>query len=91
MVLGSPIWRRTAAFTNRMARKIAFINYKGGVGKTSLLVNVAAVLAQQGRRVLICDFDTQSNASIWLLRLDRWNRINGTGEGDVYSIFEPGT
>jgi chromosome partitioning protein len=73
-----------------MARKLAFINYKGGVGKTSLIVNVAACLARLGRRVLLCDFDTQSNASIWLLKLDRWNPINTTGEGAVYSIFEPG-
>lgn len=73
-----------------MARKIAFINYKGGVGKTSLLVNVAACLAQAGHRVLICDFDTQSNASIWLLRLERWNKINAGPEGSVFSIFVPG-
>jgi chromosome partitioning protein len=73
-----------------MARKIAFINYKGGVGKTSLIVNVAASLAKAGKRVLLCDFDTQSNASIWLLKLDRWNKINTTGEGAVYSLFDPG-
>ncbi len=73
-----------------MARKLAFINYKGGVGKTSLIVNVAACLARMGHRVLLCDFDTQSNASIWLLKLDRWNPINATGEGAVFSIFEPG-
>lgn len=73
-----------------MARKIAFINYKGGVGKTSLLVNLAACLAKLGKRVLICDFDTQSNASIWLLRLERWNKINADGRGAIYSIFEPG-
>lgn len=72
-----------------MARKIAFINYKGGVGKTSLIVNTAACLARLGQRVLLCDFDTQSNASIWLLKLDRWNPINSTGEGAVYSIFDP--
>jgi chromosome partitioning protein len=73
-----------------MARKIAFINYKGGVGKTSLLVNVAASLVKMGHRVLICDFDTQSNASIWLLKLDRWNKLNSEGRGSVYSIFNPG-
>jgi chromosome partitioning protein len=73
-----------------MARKIAFINYKGGVGKTSLIVNFAAALVKAGKRVLLCDFDTQSNASIWLLKLDRWNKINSSGEGAVYSIFEPG-
>jgi len=74
-----------------MARKIAFINYKGGVGKTSLIVNTAAALAQRGMRVLLFDFDTQSNASIWLLKLDRWNKINAGGVGSIYSIFDPGT
>ncbi len=74
-----------------MARKISFINYKGGVGKTSLIVNLAAGLAKAGKRVLLFDFDTQSNASIWLLRLERWNKINNSSEGAVYSIFEPGT
>lgn len=73
-----------------MPRKICFINYKGGVGKTSLIVNTAACLAQRGKRVLLFDFDTQSNASIWLMRLDRWNKLNINGEGSVFSIFEPG-
>ncbi len=73
-----------------MARKLAFLNYKGGVGKTSLIVNVASCLAQMGKRVLLCDLDTQSNASIWLLRIERWNRINSEKRGSVYSIFEPG-
>jgi len=73
-----------------MARKISFLNYKGGVGKTSLIVNTAACLAASGRRVLLCDFDTQSNASIWLMRLERWNKLNAGGQGSVYSFFEPG-
>lgn len=73
-----------------MARKLAFINYKGGVGKTSLIVNVAACLAQKGKRVLLCDLDTQSNSSIWLLRIERWNRINMEKRGSIYSILDPG-
>ncbi|MFA6961819.1 MAG: AAA family ATPase [Opitutaceae bacterium] len=73
-----------------MARKISFLNYKGGVGKTSLIVNTAACLAANGRRVLLCDFDTQSNASIWLMRLERWNKLNADGHGSIYSFFEPG-
>jgi chromosome partitioning protein len=43
-----------------------------------------------GKRVLLFDLDTQSNASIWLLKLDRWNKINSAGEGAIYSIFDPG-
>lgn len=73
-----------------MARKLAFINYKGGVGKTSLIVNIAACLAKKGKRVLLCDLDTQSNSSIWLLRIERWNRINMEKRGSMYSLFEPG-
>lgn len=73
-----------------MPRKISFLNYKGGVGKTSLIVNTAACLAQLGKRVLLFDFDTQSNASIWLMRLERWNKLTADGKGEIYSIFEPG-
>jgi len=73
-----------------MPRKLAFINYKGGVGKTSLIVNVAACLAQKGKRVLLVDLDTQSNSSIWLMRIERWNKINMEKRGSIYSIFDPG-
>jgi chromosome partitioning protein len=54
-------------------------------------VNLAACLAKAGERVLLFDFDTQSNASIWLLRLERWNKINNSDIGAVFSIFKPGT
>jgi len=73
-----------------MPRKLSFINYKGGVGKTSLVVNLAAALAETGKRVLLVDLDAQSNSSIWLLRLERWNPLNTADTGHLYSIFEPG-
>ncbi|MCC5788220.1 MAG: AAA family ATPase [Opitutales bacterium] len=72
-----------------MPRKISLINYKGGVGKTSLIVNTAACLAEMGNRVLLFDLDTQSNASIWLMRLERWNVLQSSGRGDIFSIFDP--
>jgi chromosome partitioning protein len=39
---------------------------------------------------LICDFDLQASASIWLLRLERWNKINAAGEGAVSAIVDSG-
>ena len=46
-----------------MAKTIAIVNQKGGVGKTTTCVNLAAARKNLGLRVLVCDFDPQANST----------------------------
>ena len=57
-------------------RRVVF-NQKGGVGKSSITVNLAAISARQGLRTLVVDLDPQCNASQYLLGMGAYQQEQG--------------
>lgn len=65
-------------------RTVAIVNSKGGVGKTTVAVNLAAALVESRRKVLTIDLDPQANLSEWLGIKD-----GGRGLLDVFTTNTP--
>lgn len=63
-----------------MVRTIAVLNQKGGVGKTTIAVNLSYALSLKGRKVLLVDLDPQSNATLSL-------SARVAAQGDIYKVL----
>jgi cellulose biosynthesis protein BcsQ len=83
---------RRSAVRHRSKRLVIF-NHKGGVGKTTLTVNIADALADAGKRVLLVDSDPQCNLSSYLVEAsvldDLLDRSDSDGGGTLWSALKP--
>ncbi len=75
------------------ARRLAIFNHKGGVGKTTLTMNIGAALAARGRRVLLVDTDPQCNLTSYLVASDVVDDLLDNSDGEkgqtVWSAVKP--
>lgn len=74
-------------------KTISFFNHKGGVGKTTLTINVAYALADMGLKVLLVDADPQCNLTSFFLSEKQLDELLGEsdepGGGTIWSAIKP--
>ncbi len=67
---------------------ISVINYKGGVGKTTLTANLGAYAASQGKRVLLIDLDPQTHLTFNFITIEDWKKNFSAGK-TLRDFFKP--
>ena len=84
---GAPPNRQPLSPPFGLTRTVAFMNQKGGVGKTTTVVSLAAALAHAGRPTLVVDLDPQAHATLHL-GVDPDGDGDGAGSGlSVYDVL----
>ena len=77
-----PAGRATSDRGDTGVKIVSIINYKGGVGKTTLTANLAAELAHRGKRILALDMDAQCSLTFSFVTPDYWESELGGEEGE---------
>lgn len=84
---------RQSTVQRHKAIRIALYNHKGGVGKTTLIINIAAALAKLGKRILLVDTDPQCNLTSYLVEapvVDTWLDKSESPSGvTIWSALKP--
>lgn len=68
---------------------IAVLNQKGGVGKTTLAVNLAAAAHLAGRRALVLDLDSQGSAFDWFAARGEASKLAGLAVARAPKVLSP--